>query len=740
MQTRAWTVVVAVLATAGIAARTAERNPLTPAQQQALSPAAALQAILAAEDSRIDLPDDIRTPATDAIRARKIEDVRLLLSLTRSPDAETQKSAIRALGRFERRELVTDLLPFLTSPALRAETANALAQALRGDPLPGVAAADQVQGVLEALMQIGETDNTPALGAISRSIARLPFVRPGQVRSADAFLLAAMRRVDPDPDRRAVLDDITRGVESLVRLHGKLAPIDADTVDWLRRIATGIRRSYPAAARVNAMAALVGARGVDEDTLRRAAEATGVPDLRRLAAISLGGAGSPVVPSERTDLLTTLLKDPSEHVRLEALRAWARQETAANGCGRLLDAMKDDKLSIVLAATDLLGDQCPDDQNVTDRLTVEARTPPPNEWHAASHALVALAKRAPARVFIPLLGSHISHATWQVRMYAARGAALTNDTGALERLALDPNDNVREATLAALKRLKKDEAEPYFLAALARSDYQLLRTAAVELNGLTPTPALAAALVEALKRVTLDRSETSRDTRIALLERLKEFGDPDQAGALVPLLRDFDVRVALLAGAILQQWTGRAQEIAPQLLPRPPVPTAGELAEAADQDKQVRIELKNGRLLTIQLMPDVAPLSSVRILRLVKEGYYNGTTFHRVVPNFVIQGGSPGANEYAGAPSYLRDEISLQPHTAGAVGLSTRGRDTGDAQFYVNLVDNPRLDFEYTVFGAISGDVDAVAEGEPIDKVTFEKLTPEDRKKIKDPRLRAPYP
>ena len=110
---------------------------------------------------------------------------------------------------------------------------------------------------------------------------------------------------------------------------------------------------------------------------------------------------------------------------------------------------------------------CRDDVNVTDRLTVEARTPPPNDWWRESHALVALAKRAPGRVFIPLLGSHVQHATWQVRMYAARAAAIINDVSSLERLALDDHDNVREAALAPLKRLKGDEAEPYFVAALA---------------------------------------------------------------------------------------------------------------------------------------------------------------------------------------------------------------------------------------------------------------------------------
>ena len=92
------------------------------------------------------------------------------------------------------------------------------------------------------------------------------------------------------------------------------------------------------------------------------------------------------------------------------------------------------------------------------------------------------------------------------------------------------------------------------MAALGRNDYQLLRTAAIELKGSLPTAPVAAGLLEALRRVTAERKETSRDTRLALLERLQELGSADQAGALVPLLRDFDLPVAQGAAAVIQGW------------------------------------------------------------------------------------------------------------------------------------------------------------------------------------------
>jgi cyclophilin family peptidyl-prolyl cis-trans isomerase/HEAT repeat protein len=715
---------------AGSAAQAQRSKRQQPAAAD-IPPAAALSAILAAEDSRLVLPDGLHTPAIDALRAKQVEDLRLLLELARSKDADIQTRAIRALGRLERREVIPDLLQYLTlGPA--AETANAIAQAFHGPSLPNDTG-QQLESVFDALVQVGaipldQRRSTGSIGVVARSIARLPYQSAGQVQAADAFLLSAIHIVDREPALRGALSDIARGVETLARLNGRLAMPGADTIDELRAIVISRRRAFDHVARLEAMKALVAARGVDAETVRIAAAAVSPSDspvlmeLRRLAAVVLGGSGAPVVPTERTDLLTTLLADRWSTVRIEAVRAWARQETPANGCQRMLDALKDPVQSVVLTAIDALGDQCKDDLNVTDRLTAEARPPGPHEWHRASHALAALAKRAPGRAFIPLLGGHAQHVTWQVRMYAARAAALTDEVSALERLAFDPDDNVREATLAPLRRLKGDEAEPYFVAALARHDYQLLRTAAKELTGAKPTPQLATGLLDALTRVTAEKKETSRDTRLALLERLQELGDSDQAGSLVPLLRDFDIPVAQLAATVIQQWTGRAQEIDPQLLPRPAVPTAAELAS-----EPARVKLKSGKVFSIHLRGDLAPLTVARFVRLATAGYYDGLTFHRVVPNFVIQGGSPGANEYAGDTLYVRDEIGTASHERGTVGLSTRGRDTGDAQFFINLAGNPRLDFEYTVFGVasamgVTNDViDDIMEGDAIASISFEK-------------------
>ena len=135
---------------------------------------------------------------------------------------------------------------------------------------------------------------------------------------------------------------------------------------------------------------------------------------------------------------------------------------------------------------------------------------------------------------------------------------------------------------------------------------------------------------------------------------------------------------------------------------------------------RARITIRDLGRFDLALFTSEAPATVLRFASLAESGYYNGLTFHRVVPNFVVQGGSPAANEYVGLSEFMRDEVGLWPHVRGAVGLSTRGRDTGDAQFFIDLVDNPRFDHEYTVFAQILNGIEIVErilEGDVIDRV-----------------------
>jgi cyclophilin family peptidyl-prolyl cis-trans isomerase len=220
----------------------------------------------------------------------------------------------------------------------------------------------------------------------------------------------------------------------------------------------------------------------------------------------------------------------------------------------------------------------------------------------------------------------------------------------------------------------------------------------------------------ALDRITKERKDTSRDPRMAILNRLQSSGSQRvDHRRLERYLADFDPAVAQKAAEILTAWTGKPRT--PQ--PRPLTPPAVTQAMAtALRGKVLRFHMAGLGRFDIALDVDAAPLTAIRIARRAGEGYYNGLTFHRLSPNFVIQGGSPGANEYAGEAHYMRDEVGL--HYRGTVGISTRGRDTGDAQIFVNLIDSPRLDHNYTVFATVVAGMDVVdniLEGDVIERV-----------------------
>ncbi len=694
-------------------------SPQRPAvtSEPAITASAQGVAILGAEDARAPTPADLA----------------VLVQGSRSSNRRIQIAAIRALGRLERRDVVSDLLQFLPPPSppeVRIQAAVAIAQAMRGERLPADPSGAQVDGVLLAMLGAAgaETEAEP-LGALARSLGRLPYERAEQALRADAMLvqiltlshdLAYTRK--QIGDARPAIRGAVAGAELLGRLHAKLAPASRELTTVLRRFATdrAPSTSMDRPPQHEALAALIQVRGLDDETLRISLQSSD-DAVRRLAAASLGAGSSPIVGTERADHLRGLLSDKSQLVRYEAVRAYGKSYARTDGCGPLVESLPDKSLHVALAALDAIGDACKDDEPVVDRIVAEARTPPnAGSWHREAHAMVALAKLSRPQAEIAL-ASHSRHLVWQVRMYAARAAAVLNDSTTLERLSADANDNVVEATLAPLRRIKGAAAEPQLIAALSRRDYQLLRTAALESKGLPGSKALTSALVDALERVTAEKKETSRDARMAIVERLKELGVSDHLGELQPLLKDFDPKVAAAVSMAMTASTGGVYTIDPQPLARQPLPTADEIAYLLDYDPV--LVMADGRNIPLSLEPALAPMTSVRFLRLAKANYFDNLTFHRVVSNFVVQGGSPGANEYMGDGPYMRDEVSALSHVTGSVGISTRGRDTGDAQFFFNLVDNPRLDFEYTVFGHVAAasleDMWAIAEGDVIRDVKF---------------------
>lgn len=688
-----------------------------------------------AEPELTAIPIGVAVLDAEDARAATQQQLSALVDGARSTSARVKIAAVRALGRLERRDALSLIIGYLGADDanVRAEAANAIAQSMRGERLTMDTEGQHVEGALTALLMAGGVEKVPEnMAVIARGLARLPYEKAVQVSRAETTLVniltlskeLSLQIRDPVADAATVMRGGAMGLEMLARIQRTLYQPSESAIKLLRGIANGEGATIgsPAAmalTRPAAFSAAIALRAVDEATLRPNIDYAESEDVRRLAVGILAGAGSPITGDERGQYLRAALNDPASKVRFEAVRGYARHQAKTEGCLPLMQMLSDRNEHVALAAIDALGDACGEDEDVLERLIAEAGAPPgTGNWRRYSHALVALAKRSKASLEVPLM-AHAQHLTWQVRMYAARAAAAVDDVATLERLALDDNDNVREATLIPLKRLKGDDAAPAFISALGRSDYQLLRTAARELAGMPVSRAATDALMDALMRVTKQRRETSRDTRMALLERLQEFGGAAYAERLRPLLKDFDRKIAEAAAATMTSWTGQRYTVDPQPLPREPLPSASELALA--RSHVALLSFDSGREMFLQLYPGSAPMTAVRFIRLVKANYYDGLTFHRIVPNFIVQGGSPGANEYMGDSRYLRDEISFRSHERGTVGLSTRGRDTGDSQFFINLVNNPRLDFDYTIFARVTGrtadDIDDIQEGDRIARI-----------------------
>ena len=114
--------------------------------------------------------------------------------------------------------------------------------------------------------------------------------------------------------------------------------------------------------------------------------------------------------------------------------------------------------------------------------------------------------------------------------------------------------------------------------------------------------------------------------------------------------------------------------------------------------------------------------TGANFVRLVKKGYYNGTYFSRMLGNFVAQGGDSIGDVEGGSGETIREEISYQSHTKGTVGIATSGKDTGDAQIFVNIGDNIHLDRRYTTFAKVIEGMDVVTKLSNGDHIIEAKL------------------
>lgn len=147
-----------------------------------------------------------------------------------------------------------------------------------------------------------------------------------------------------------------------------------------------------------------------------------------------------------------------------------------------------------------------------------------------------------------------------------------------------------------------------------------------------------------------------------------------------------------------------------------PIATPAELPfSLSEGPSKVKIITTKGDVM-IRLFADT-PYTSANFIRLVESGFYDNTYFHRVIPNFVAQGGSKYGDGSGSVGYSIREELNQRSHRKGTIGMATAGKDTGGAQFFFNLAPNLHLDSNYTVFGEVVDGMDIVMSLEQNDQI-----------------------
>ena len=152
----------------------------------------------------------------------------------------------------------------------------------------------------------------------------------------------------------------------------------------------------------------------------------------------------------------------------------------------------------------------------------------------------------------------------------------------------------------------------------------------------------------------------------------------------------------------------------------------------------VKIEMENGGVIEIELYPETAPITVANFEKLVKEGFYDGLIFHRVISGFMIQGGDPTGTGYSGSDENIKGEFAANgvmndlSHTRGVISMArSMNPNSASSQFFIMHQDGTYLDGNYAAFGkVVSGMevVDAIAETET--NAADKPLTPQVMKKV----------
>jgi cyclophilin family peptidyl-prolyl cis-trans isomerase/HEAT repeat protein len=611
-------------------------------------------------------------------------------------DAGVRRRAALAAGRVGDAALAPSMMELMNDAEPEVRQMAAFALGLVGDRV----AVDRLVAALQDPEAVVRGRAAEALGRIggagvAAAVARLvvdstpPGPRPLTIRGddpgslADAWaplrlgLLALARLKDPAAAQAALLDG------------------GRPRFDWWAATYVAMRVESPVLRPV-----LVAAVG-SNDAFSRALGARGLGALKDPAAL---------------DLLAPLLRDADAGVVVQALRALGAigDPRAAALVAPLVSAKNPLFVWEALRALPALH---PD---ASLRAAVVALVGDERPWiRAAAFPVLA---RADREDFALVLSSLDPDPVWWVRGAVAGALAAAGDemgeTALLSALK-DPDARVLPAVLEALRTARGPDAVDTLRRQLGHEDFAVRAAAAEGLAALKAT-GLTAALVAAYRR-GLDDADP--DARVAALDALAAQGDAGAWAALRSAAEADPARVVRSRAAALLRAAGReAPAPGPQPIDRAPADYREAMAPY-DPVPGVPLFTPRARLHTskgvieIHLNVVEAPLASAAFLDLARQGFYDGLAFHRVVPDFVVQGGDP-RGDGSGGPGYtLRDEVGPRPYGRGAVGLALSGKDTGGSQFFITLSPQPHLDGNYTLFGWVAEGMEVAEEIRPGDTI-----------------------
>jgi cyclophilin family peptidyl-prolyl cis-trans isomerase/HEAT repeat protein len=318
-------------------------------------------------------------------------------------------------------------------------------------------------------------------------------------------------------------------------------------------------------------------------------------------------------------------------------------------------------------------------------------------------AIDALALRSGSELVEHITGWAASD-DWRIRAAAARAAGRAGDAGAnaLTSAFADPDPRVQAAVLTGLSGTSM--GDNVVTAAMARDDLAL-RGGAVPLVAERPH-------LDRLDLLTTAYGASPGDDWIEVRESIADaLADIDGAEATLRriLAEDPAPSVRGKAAAALGETIVPGQ-------PKPAYPASRWLDVQTPAGVRVDLETTHGTM-RIELFPEAAPIHVAAFLERVDAGFYDGLIWHRVVSNFVIQGGDPRGDGWGSDGENMRDEINTVRYDRGTLGMPKAGKDTGGCQLFITHVPTPHLDGNYTVFGQVVAGlevIDAIEVGDAI--------------------------